>query len=397
MAQTFSPYRIRQGAKETGMLPISRRPLLNHPNIPDGDVMFAATRSKMAKNVLMGFQNSTGSTSSEGSAQLSSTPERKESAESTYTSISQQKPRLGPRRLFANSTPEKAIFEKEVKRVQAAVNDSILRFDINLPQYREAKKESVLRQKEQLQKLIQQLDESVITTENKLKQERAHLELFQVKLQEEDLTPNGLAMIDEKLEDLSVAERDSFGLPISQTANVESPFVEDIEGFDTQVLQDAVTKAYESVLARASVGTKRKRNRDGNVPFKIGVLMQHTGEIEGTSDALYTMARDHENRKAQAELEAKENENVKRQKHQEQVDALPEKLDEAKAKIKVNSDGGLLQASVGDCRDYLKLLMRQERFANGATTELSNTLRGIGKLKGRALVDKVVSLAYPKQ
>ena len=101
-------------------------------------------------------------------------------------------------------------------------------------------------------------------------------------------------------------------------------------------------------------------------------------------------------KKAQAELEAKENENVKRQKLQDQVDALPEQLDEAKAKIKVNSDGDLLQAFVGDCRDYLKLLMRQERFANGATTELSNTLRGIGKLKGRDLVDNVVSLAYPK-
>mmetsp|Transcript_43971 Transcript_43971/g.95536 ORF Transcript_43971/g.95536 Transcript_43971/m.95536 type:complete len:80 (+) Transcript_43971:125-364(+) len=79
------------------------------------------------------------------------------------------------------------------------------------------------------------------------------------------------------------------------------------------------------------------------------------------------------------------------------MDALPEQLDQAKTKIKVSSDGYILQASVRDCRAYLKLLKMQERHANGATTELSNTLRDIEKLKGGDLVNKVVSLAYPKQ
>jgi len=99
MAATFTRQRIFQGAKDTGMLPISRKALLAHPSIKDGDVIRLTTETRCAASLLRAAQMTPPPPQSEETAPvvdqqdegmfdeapLFATPDRHEQAESTPT------------------------------------------------------------------------------------------------------------------------------------------------------------------------------------------------------------------------------------------------------------------------------------------------------------------------
>ena len=52
----------------------------------------------------------------------------------------------------------------------------------------------------------------LIKTQSELKQDKAQLCIFKKKLAEDSITQNGLALIDKRLEDITMAKRNKFGL-----------------------------------------------------------------------------------------------------------------------------------------------------------------------------------------
>ena len=403
MSVTFNPNRIMKGARLTGMVPIDRKALLAHPNIHDGNTLYEASRSKLATSVLSSVQglsrSGTSNSPSSFNAELLSTPQRSACAESTYTSISQQAPRLGPRRLFAASTPDQATFESERKRVRDQLETTLFNVSTDMPKYVAAKEQSTHAQKQELDRQKQELDKSLVVTINALKQEVEQLKVFLARVNNNDpvITPNCLALVDERVEDICLAERDQFGMPLDDrpVANISDVLVTDLHGFDKSVLEKSIETAQSAVAARASVGNKRKRTVQNKTPFRIGNIMRETGEIEGTSDAIFHLARDHETQKAEIEAAAEANATIKKQKLATTLATLPQDLEQARAKIKVGQDGVLVQASIGDCRQYLKLLLKNEKLVSGPNSDRYKVLLGISKLKGNELVEKVVALAHP--
>ena len=295
-------------------------------------------------------------------------------------------------------------FDKEIKRVTNAVQDAIFALDINLPEYLNKANEHAEKQKEHLnnqlkviEKQLSNVDVQFKQTENALKQEKALLCIFKNKLVEGSITGNCLAMIDEKLEDITLAQRNEFGLPVNDSSLIEAPLLEDMHGFDMKVLQNSVSVAQSGVIARASVGKQLKRKLDGEIPFKIGNIMQETGEIQGTSDAIFNAVKKHEQKKVQNELTLERKAAGKKQKTAEDLQALLPELEQAKAKIQGNlGDAKPRSVLVKDCKAFLQLLQKQERLANGINSERSRDLRDIAKKKGDDLRIAVLSLAHPK-
>jgi hypothetical protein len=198
MVETFTRERIAEGAMRTGMLPIDRQALLKNASIKDGDALRKMKDKEMASAVLDVAQRlpashlspetpslsnpatpypatpfhsnpATPSTSFDGhdDSPLLDTPLRMTTAESTYTSISKQQPRIGPIRLIATELEEDP---EELNRFREQVTAKFEELDASLqtklvPMYTEKFKKHATaqiteleKQKELLEKRIKELD-----------------------------------------------------------------------------------------------------------------------------------------------------------------------------------------------------------------------------------------------
>ncbi len=198
-----------------------------------------------------------------------STPQRLKKAKITFSSL--KKPRTGPWKVLATSTPTHEDMILETDRISNIVKGARTSYECNIDGYllkakehRDKKRRKYHEQIRDMEKAImvlkqkdEQLDKDLVATENALKQEHAQLLFFEKKLEEDGLVPNSLAIIGEKVEDLLIAERNEFGLPVKDSSANDSPLFDDIPGCNMDVLEDLVSKAKEGVSMRA--GTSRKR------------------------------------------------------------------------------------------------------------------------------------------
>ena len=295
MRETFTADRILKGAKLTGMNPISRKPLLEHPSIQDGDVLYDKNCRSLASHTLEVVQKSP-SSSTANSQSLIGTPQRMKDAETTYTSISQQKPRLGPWRTFTDSTPTHEDIQKVAKKVRKAITNALYEHERDIEDYLSKAEQHVQRGKEKLDSEIEKLDSEkkkldreLITIKNSLKQEHSQLKFFKKQMEQDELTPHIIANIGEKVEDITTAERDEFGLPISVSSSKDAPLLDDMAGYDVGVLRDSISVAERGAAIRA--GVNKRGPSTTNPVFRIGAIMHNTGEIESTSDRVYQIVK----------------------------------------------------------------------------------------------------------
>jgi len=110
--------------------------------------------------------------------------------------------------------------------------------------------------------------------------------------------------------------------------------------------------------ARGGIG-KTKKTKDGSVPFKVGNIMCHLGEIEGTSTAMESFVGDHAQRQADDQQEKDDKRAAAKAKLKESIKALPQLLIDTKAKIAAPPG----KNKVGECREYAKALVEESKLA----------------------------------
>jgi len=405
MAATFTRQRIFQGAKDTGMLPISRKALLAHPSIKDGDVIRLTTETRCAASLLRAAQMTPPPPQSEETAPvvdqqdegmfdeapLFATPDRHEQAESTYTSISQQKPRLGKRRLFSDSSlgPEEA--ERERKRVHTDVLNLIDKMELSMSNYMACKRRDAAKIIRDAENLITATKASVKDVAAAHNQEMDFIRLLASKVDAGSGTPvrpSTLAMVDEKLWDIENAPRDSYGLAANDVPDVHLVEYPSHAGVNVDVLNKCVSTAYEHVGSRAMKSGTSRRNKDGSVPFKMGSIMSHVGDIEGTSKAMTSFVTEHAQRKEATALTAAANAAAKAAKNKESNEALPQRLIDAKAKISVNPT----KNKVGHSKEYAVARLKTAKLLkDGAMITRINLIL---KTKGSELKRLVAELVH---
>ena len=106
-----------------------------------------------------------------------------------------------------------------------------------------------------------------------------------------------IAIIDEKIEDITTAQRNKFGLAMTESSSKDCPLIDDMAGYDVDVLRDSISVAERGAAIRAGVTKKRGRSTTNPV-FRIGNIMHNTGEIEATSDSIYQLVKRQKERAA---------------------------------------------------------------------------------------------------
>jgi hypothetical protein len=177
LIRSFTNPRIMAGLKETGMVPIDPTPLLEHPCIQDGDTMRQLFVSRAAQSTGGLFQSppvtprTTGSSSAGASnapstppglmtppprmepetvsattpvlVPLADAPQRSAHPESLFTSISQQKPRLGGYRTLADEADTAETRLEIQQQCLSKVSAQMLAVELNIPQRMERYKRDV--------------------------------------------------------------------------------------------------------------------------------------------------------------------------------------------------------------------------------------------------------------
>jgi len=165
-------------------------------------------------------------------------------------------------------------------------------------------------------------------------------------------------------------------------------------GVDVVALNRRVAHANTHLESQSMNGVKGKRakTKDGKVPFKMGPIMCHLGEIEGTSAAMESFVSDHSERQANEQQENDDKRAMAAAKLKESNRTLPQRLVDTKAKIAAPP----AKNKVGDSREYAKCLVQQARLAED--NALADSIQLMLKTKkGVELVNLVTAMAHPVQ
>jgi hypothetical protein len=417
MRETFTQERIEGGAKSTGMLPINRKALLEHPCINDGDTLHNKKEVVVRTAMLNRVQSFPASHSIPNTplsdqlddAPLLDTPQRTSSAESTFTSISQQKPRLGHRRSV--SPEELEHFREQIKgkyvelegemrirSIPAFTKSLREKAELELMQNQEEKL-ALNKQKEELDKMMEELEkkkkeldsrkktldesDTVVKNQYRTSLTKLHMEhAVVVRLKDEATTgpPELLPILEEKYMDLTAAERSIYGLSVDPRDNWSCSLPQ-VPGLNVSVLETELSRATDALGWKKSKRGRDKEGCDEDVSFKIGTLINHYDEIEGTSDAIYWATARHEQRKEEearlADGKAEAAKNNKRQK----LASLPQRMKEAAEALSKKE-------TVGNCRAFLKVFSECDILKDTHRKEIKMILA----MKGNDLISAVKAL-----
>lgn len=406
MVKSFTRERIFKGAKLTGMNPIDRNALLKHPSISEGNVIFESTEKRMSTAFLSTAQTFDAPTEPAAGVwspepvlldthPLFDTPAREEYAESTFSSISQQKPRLGFRRLFADQTDDREAVERYRDQVETKLQAMIVDWEINQQVFADKKKESVASEIRQLEKELHEKQQQLAAAKKEYpgfleahKREFSLLKLLQKKLTDPTLDKAEIiAIVAEKAFDIENAQRDEFGLA-AEKVTLEIPTTPTLKGINTQVVEDQIGLTAEHVLNKTS-GVKRKANNDSSIPFKMGAIMSYVGEIEGTSDNMFAHVDAHKQKKAAEEAAKAAKAGATQAKKKQCLETLPQRFAHAWTELAIGDSQKT--TTVTKCRAYLKVLTEKTKQEDNA--ELLQQLKEITRLKGTALTERVTALA----
>jgi hypothetical protein len=236
---------------------------------------------------------------------------------------------------------------------------------------------------------IRAAEAAVLTTRTAHQQELDMLRLMLKKVSVGDVKAGTVGLIDEKACDVEVAPRDAFGI-----ANTEGPCVATLAfaamaGVNATALNTCVNAAAEHVGSRAMKQGQAARTKDGNVPFKVGQIMSHIGEIEGTSLAMESFVSDHMLRK-NAEQDAQDAQRAEAAaKLKLSNEALPQLLIDTKAKIAAPPGVN----KVGECRAYAKARLQDAKLLKQKAT--AERIQLNLKQKGPECIRLVTLLAHP--
>ncbi len=419
LVATFTKQRIMAGAQVTGMFPIDRRPLLEHPSVRDADVIDCATKEKFAHATLSEFQMVdvpdtpspelapvaspvvTPLKSMDHYHMLSDTPQREEQAESTFTSISQQKPRLGPSLL--SDDPDEAR-----KQVLAKVEQVLVTHEWNMDSYTDAEVAEVERLRNADQRKIAELKRNLANYDKRLaafKTKHAQsVTTLQHMLNKIDTNPHmqqeTLSVIYQRVCDFERAPRGANGLCIHDFP-VPTPIYSPSQSADMSILNEHVAGCMKKLLTPTAAGAKRKRtscSSDSNTTntkrFKIGALISQTWEIEGTSDAMFGAALAHEASKAERLEAAAARRQAKKDRETQSIAELACRVTEAREHMMVLLTSGN-KPTAKFCRTYLSLLRKDAEIYNRDDDLVR--LKAMQDLKRDELVQAVVAFVGKQQ
>jgi len=397
MVEVFTRKRILDGARKTGILPVDCRVLLAHPSIENGNALRDAFDKQCAAAVLRAAQQTereketslavNGEASASTSAAptspaghivaspqpLYATPERLQAAENTYDALSRKKVRLCKRRVLSdsNETPD-----EELQRVRSMIEVLARDHEARMPDWVNLALQDA---RESIDREIQKPSQVY----SALLQEQTMLRALREKLSE-NVGSSTLAFVDEKIQELETAPRDKYGLAAEAHAIRHWTFPPHT-ACDVGALDEAVALSQRHIVSTVRGTGKRAMNADGSVPFRIGCIMHHLGEIEGTASPMAAFVGGYEARRA-AEREAKESiKAAKMAKAREAQDALPA----LKAKIGPRAEANKLF----DLRAYARALKQMALLMDDAS--MAQAMTDILKKPSAEMRVDVTMLAHP--
>ncbi len=374
LADTFTADRMRRGARDTGICPIDRQVLLSHPCIADGNVLEADMQSTMRSGTLDLLQRTPPPivpqsppmqfNLTQQQAENYNTPDRLRHAEDTFTSVSQQQPRLGKFQTMCQDLNTTESISNMANKLVSNIEVMIFSRNENLNKYKEKLKDTIRRKEEVIRQKEEEIKRLSATFAEKHKRELAGLKHWQEQVQEigtnpdkhGNATPQILSIIAEKLDDVFYAERDELGLARGRddVPPLSKPSFQPIEGLNVDSLTSNMEEIEEHMARRSRPPTQTTNQQPGKpTRFKAGALMQYTGEIEGTGENWLRAIEDHEEKKA-AEKAAKARKQQARDRQRVgSMLTLKERLRDSLALVKQQMATN--KVSVKDCRAFLKV------------------------------------------
>jgi len=340
LIKTFNNEHCLAGAKKTGIAPFDPNVLLNHAAVFDGDKVDRIASKSMAKN-FVNFIQSPSSTSSSGASETSET-------DSVWTSISQQKPRIGP---YAEA------FTSGDNEMLALLRSSALN----------KLSEAIVRQVESQPRRIQRIEEELKRKEKeqkvKLTRELDNLQHWQRMLQDVDLNDplklidarHTISILSEKIDDVGEASRDSFGVPREEQA-LPAPSLAQVTGISCSPLRRMMNTTGSS-LARVSAPSRT----DGSARFVAGSIIRRTLDIELTGDPIVELTTGYFKRKRATEREENERAKIWKKKLSDRAESLPDRFEKAERELKRQFTDSS-KASVTRMKAYLTLVKEKARL-----------------------------------
>lgn len=435
MIESFTRSKMMQALEETGMVPITPTPLLQHPRIHDGDNM-RALREQHAAQVSASQLQKAPSVSAPASASASasassSTPSPASASASTpdmqYAVLSEsaqreahtqrafessiliQKTRLGEFRTLVDDVAKSDELTMQTKteclrEIQGQILDRTTSLPTDMAKLRDALQQQAddadnvaeaaatkaADARRRAMELRMAIDGSVQTSTCEREQEVGYLNVFQQQLQSiEEANPSSaqtLGIVSMKLNDLRECERDDYGIVVGvgdAKLQRNPPTISATPGVVTEVLQQRVDLATEGLARNAGLSSGARQvsdlTRDGHTPMVFGPLLHATGSIEGSSGAMEELARKHASRSKRTREDAIVRDGAHKRRKEDRRKSFPHRL--LKASDAMASKG----EQVGVCGEYVSRLKEQAEL-DEAPKEEKKRLLLISKNKGQELV-----------
>ena len=405
MQQTFTRSRILKGAQATGMNPIDRNRLLQDASVRDGDVLraaFEASKDRWLLNVVQATQEGPLAlespradellgASSAGPSALPGTPTtplRREQAQKTYETLSRGAGLIRRRGRGADMSPGYTI---------ESLIDELQEFLCTLK--RDGESRIAKKRRETQDELdavllrVTELQRDATCVKSKILQEISLIETLLEKAIEGQLDLAECQNISKLLHRLQNIPRDAYGLPHDTSATPDVDVVQAQRGVGSraEIINELVADAVHRVQGSVErPGTRPSdRTHSGKLPFRVGNLIEVTGEIEGTSSPFRALVREHDDHKRAAAEEKLAKASAKKAADYAVLRDLPHRV-EALA-LRINA----MPASnrVGDCREYLKAALALAQASGEKSQE--GILQGILSMKGTELKAAVAALVHP--
>ena len=308
---------LRHGSKRTGLRPLDPNVLLSHSSIKDGDY----TRKVFSSLSGTGFKQTLQETNPSPAISF------EDHAKHVMQKLERQPPMLGTNRLIYDgmvSENEYADIIKETTSQTDKMISAIESYAGNATLFKAKlgkENEALQKQIDDLKKRMYNVDDEYSKYSNKLKQEAAHMKLWKDRVEKVESNPSEqdrklLSIVKDRLELLSMADIDEFGLPITDVpVKRVRPTTPVADGISLKPLHAALTAASTGHRERHA---KRLKQHSGiatpKKKFEGGSIMTQCSEIELTSEAVMTRVKEHESKKASAAEKKAKNKALREQK-----------------------------------------------------------------------------------
>jgi len=155
-------------------------------------------------------------------------------------------------------------------------------------------------------------------------------------------------------------------------------------------VQGGVKRKRPATAAAAVAGAAAAAAAANQPHFKIGQLLNHIGDIEGTGDAIDEVVAEHEKTKAADEAEKNAKQEHNDAKRRKLAESLPERLQAAKAKFFAPLAGGK-DSTVKEARAYLQV--EKEKAKLDKDDQRVKDVTAIYLHKGKMLVQQATVFA----